>query len=245
MVDYALITCGVAIVETAAEAIKRIAEQEFETGKRYIHLAELGNLLRAAGVELPSGMRLRDVIEHHCLDHLKLLQHPDLPLVWVAVPADRDEPTDLPVPPSRRLPDEHSFLAEIHHNFLVAFCKTIDVGQNVYVRPRAPVRFFVSDGNPPPGYIEVPASLRLPGVIVSNLRAMPEDERTALASRVRRFMEQHEITETAIAKRSALEEAPRAEVRRSALERLVMAQTESVRRQLVIPAEIAVLLSRN
>jgi hypothetical protein len=135
-------------------------------------------------------------------------------------------------------------LEEIVKPVLLAFC--IDVqNQPVYIKRTRPFRYEI--GCIPPDratdYILVEPEYRRPGLRIDRLHLLPLSDRKDLESLIQKWAAVHGV-QVAQFSRIDQDEKESPEAGRTALDRLLAAQPADVAERLMIPADIAQILSR-
>lgn len=135
-------------------------------------------------------------------------------------------------------------LEEVVRPVLLAFC--IDVhDQPVYVRRVHPFRYEVGEVSPEQAsmYVLVEAEYRRPGLRVERLQSLSSVDKADLANRIQRWAVAHGLTVEQFYK-SDKDAKDVISGEGSALDRLLAAQAPDVAQRLMIPADIAQILSR-
>ena len=132
---------------------------------------------------------------------------------------------------------------------LLAFCVEGNDGGPVFLTQRPPFRYTLVTPPDPDAYYIIPADLRLPGLPLRTASRMQASDVAALGRNVRKWADQSGVALDRLTKAST-ETGENAQTQVSigtfsALDRLIAAQRPPIRPQLVIPADIAALLSRH
>jgi hypothetical protein len=135
-------------------------------------------------------------------------------------------------------------LEDIARPVLLAFC--IDArDQSVYVRRSRPFKYEI--GNLPTDraseFIHVEPEYRRPGLRIDHLQSLPVSDRRDLEGRILKWASVHGIQ---IEQFSRLDQDEKevCDTGKTALDRLLAAQPQDVAQRLMIPADIAQILSR-
>jgi len=135
-------------------------------------------------------------------------------------------------------------LEEIVKPVLLAFCINVK-NQSVYIKRTKPFRYEV--GSIPPDhatdYILVEPEYRRPGLRIDHPRLLQLSDRKDLESRIQKWAAVHGVQMEQFSKIDQ-DEKETVEAGRTALDRLLIAQPEDVARRIMIPADIAQILSR-
>ena len=135
-------------------------------------------------------------------------------------------------------------LEEVAKPVLLAFCVNIQ-NQPVYIKRTKPFRYEV--GAIPPeratDYILVEPEYRRPGLRIDHPHLLRLNDRKDLESRIQRWAAVHGLQVEQFSRIDQDEKEP-SETGRTALDRLLAAQPPDVAQRLMIPADIAQVLSR-
>ena len=178
---------------------------------------------------------------------------PDLQIVWgrrspayiaVVTPEVR---ADVEAQIADRFADEDSVpvrLEEIVKPVLLAFCVNVQ-NEPVYIKRTKPFRYEV--GSIPPDratdYILVESEYRRPGLRIDHLHLLTLSDRKDLESLIQKWAAVHGVQMEQFSRINQDEKEP-SEAGRTALDRLLTAQPPDVARRMMIPADIAQILSR-
>lgn len=143
----------------------------------------------------------------------------------------------------------HSELVEtLARPVLIAFCVRESEESPVYLTKRPPFRYTLAQPDDPDQYHVVPPKYRLPGLKLTSAAKMPASDVAALGEGIQHWADATGVAlatltkVTAEASLAAPEEVAIGTM--SALDRLIAAQRQDLRDHLVIPGDIAALLSR-
>ena len=135
-------------------------------------------------------------------------------------------------------------LEEIVKPVLLAFCVNVQ-NQPVYIKRTRPFRYEV--GSIPPDratdYILVEPEYRRPGLRIDDLHLVPLSDRKDLGSQIQKWAAVHGVQMEQFSKFDQDEKEP-SESGRTALDRLLTAQPPDIAQRMMIPADIAQILSR-
>jgi hypothetical protein len=178
---------------------------------------------------------------------------PDLQIVWdrrspayIAV-VTPDIRADVEAQIADRFADKDAVpvrLEEIVKPVLLAFCINVQ-NQPVYVKRTRPFRYEV--GSIPPDratdYILVEPEYRRPGLRIDHPHLLPLSDRKNLESLIQKWTAVHGVQVEQFSRIDQDEREP-SEAGRTALDRLLASQPPDVAQRMMIPADIAQILSR-
>lgn len=135
-------------------------------------------------------------------------------------------------------------LEDIAWPVLLAFCVDVQ-DQPVYVRRTRPFRYVTGaiQNDQVSSYILVEAEYRRPGLRIDNLQQLVLSERRDLESKIQSWAAVHGIEVDQFSKRDQDEKETSA-LGKTALDRLLAAQPQELAQRVLIPADIAQILSR-
>ena len=228
--------------EKVLEVAKGLILAHYVTSERPYLLAQLGSDLRKAGVRPPPGPLLA-LLQPLLTDGIELVRSavPSMAQAVAAVPAEKAGAIrDQLNRPSQSF--RHP-IEQLHRGILIAFCKSIDPGERMFVRTMTPVRYFVGQEAPDSSYVEVPSKYRIPGAFIPPPGDMvPAPLRSDLAERIAGW-----VAETGV-KLEPLPPTPgppAAVAAATALHRLIDAQPPALRGSMVLPLDVAELLLKH
>jgi hypothetical protein len=136
-------------------------------------------------------------------------------------------------------------LEDVVKPVLLAFCINV-VERPVYVKRTRPFRYEV--GSIPEDrageYIIVEREYRRPGLRIDNPHLLSHTDRKDLENRIQRWATVHEVSMDQFSRLAPEENEVQESQGRTALDRLLSAQVPDVAQRLMIPADIAQILSR-
>ena len=139
------------------------------------------------------------------------------------------------------------FLRGLQRAVLFAFCLAVEDGQIVSLKLQPAPGYHVGS-EVKSGYVLVDADLRMSGQSFENLDQLDASIVSALESKIRAWCERHSLTPESLVyrTRSTPQYLPMVPQKSgsSALERLYQAQVPEVASRLIIPIDIALILSR-
>ncbi len=132
---------------------------------------------------------------------------------------------------------------------LLAFCVRGAEQGPVFLSRRAPFKYTLVEPPDPQNYHVIPPALRLPGLHLMTSAKMPASDVAQLGANIQRWADANAVALASLTREVAETNRPVAEEvaigTMSALDRLIAAQRPDLRTQVVIPADIAALLSRH
>jgi hypothetical protein len=229
------------------EKIKEVVRAHYAGNRTPLLLAHLGSQIEKLQI-WPSdrGHRnLKQLITETC--------GPDLQIVWdkrspayIAV-VTPDVRAEVETQIAERLGDKDSVpvrLEDIARPVLLAFCVNVQ-NQPVYIRRTRPFRYEVGSlpADRATDYILVEPEYRRPGLRIDHPHLLALSERRDLESLIQKWAAVHGIEVEQFSKLDQDEkEGP--ESGKTALDRLLAAQPQDVAQRILIPADIAQILSR-
>ena len=214
------------------DAVKR----HYQQTERPFWLASLGSAItRATDVRLPEGVGLARFIESQTSSELSLVRDEQNPkVVAVAEVSNHGRVADQIHSSStcHRLPN-----ARVPHSLRVAFCRELAPDERIYFRVRTPFKYVIAKEQPDPSFVEIEEKYRLSGVHVTKGVPLEDDEEQRLQSSIDRWIHANRLEGAFRGRRESRS-------RETALHRLVQAQRPELQKSLVIPADIALLLSQ-
>jgi hypothetical protein len=188
---------------------------------------------------------LKQLITETCSPDLQIVRAPRSPAYIAVVTPDVRE--DVVAQIADRFADKEGApvrLEEIVKPVLLAFCVNAQ-DQPVYIKRTKPFRYEV--GSVPPDhatdYILVEPEYRRPGLRIDNPHLLSLSDRKDLESLIQKWAAVHAIQMEQFS-RFDQEEVEPLEAGRTALDRLLGAQSPDVAQRMMIPADIAQILSR-
>ncbi len=188
---------------------------------------------------------LKQLITETCTPDLQIVRAPRSPAyIAVVTPEVR---ADVEAQIANRFAEENAGpvrLEEIVKPVLLAFCVNVQ-NQPVYIKRTKPFRYEV--GSIPPDratdYILVEPEYRRPGLRIDNPHLLSLNDRKDLESLIQKWAAVHAIQVEQFSRIDRDKKEP-LEGGRTALDRLLGAQSPDVAQHMMIPADIAQILSR-
>lgn len=188
---------------------------------------------------------LKQLITETCAPDLQIVRAHRSP-AYIAVVTPDVRP-DVEAQIADRFSDKEGIpvrLEEIVKPVLLAFCVNVQ-NQPVYIKRTKPFRYEV--GSIPPDratdYILVEPEFRRPGLRIDNPHLLSLNDRKDLESLIQKWAAVHAIQVEQFS-RIDQDEKESSEAGRTALDRLLGAQSPDVAQRMMIPADIAQILSR-
>lgn len=188
---------------------------------------------------------LKQLITETCAPDLQVIRARRSPAYIAVVTPDVREDVEAQI--AERFPEEDAGpvrLEEIVKPVLLAFCVNAQ-SQPVYIKRTKPFRYEV--GSIPPDratdYVLVEPEFRRPGLRIDNPHLLPLNDRKDLESLIQKWAAVHAIQIEQFS-RIDRDENGLLEAGRTALDRLLGAQSPDVAQRMMIPADIAQILSR-
>jgi len=229
------------------EDIRLRVEQHYASSNEPLLLSDLGKDLSRSGLWPPQGETrpLANVIADLAPD-LRLVRDPDAKAYVVVVPADREELAKAAID---RRQGKH-LLRSLPRPILLAFCVDSPPGAEVYLRVEpSPPRYQVGNQPDDPAFVLVETEFRSPGVYIDDPLQLKSETADQLVRGIQGWAQKHNI---ALDKLPVVDKGPwlgysavPAAGLPNALERLYAAQSREMAGRLVVPLDIAVILSRH
>ncbi len=235
-----------ATMDSTRQAVLELAERHYDASDEPLYLAGLGQALRALKLWPVEGVQLS------LKDWLRTLE-PDIEVIQdettparvaVATPAKAKGVGEILLG-LRNL----EFLASLARPVLLAFCVRGAEDTPVFITRRSPIRYTLVQPVDPENYHSIPPASRLPGLRLTNLGKMAPGDIIRFGATVQQWAAAYGVDLGSLTREVADAQRPVAEGvavgTMSALDRLIAAQRPDLRNQVVIPADIAALLSRH
>lgn len=232
--------------------ILRKVNSHYEHSENVLLMSQLGTDLRNSDIWPQEGERrtLLDIIE--AMPELTVLRDPSQRAYAVVTPKGREHLAENEI---RKRADIRT-LRLIPRAVLLAFCIEQPPGASVFVSTSSPFRYAVGASPPDDSYVIVDEQFRMRGLFIVEIADMKQDERSELARKFLAWCQEHQIDSASFLKstrgrdpKSTTQVTPShglaSATKPNALERLIASQAPDVASKLVIPADIALLLSRS
>jgi hypothetical protein len=234
------------MTEEARQAVLELAERHYGGSDEPLYLAGVGQELRSRKLWPIEGEK------RSLKEWLKTLE-PD-----ITVLQDETTPARVAIVTSAKAQrvDEillglrnAEFLATLARPVLLAFCVRGTEAGPVFITRRPPFKYTLVPPQDGANYHVVPPEFRLPGLRLATAGKMAPSDVVQLGANIQRWAGAHAVDLGSLTREVASAEQPVAEEvaigTMSALDRLIAAQRPDLRTQVVIPADIAALLSRH
>lgn len=234
------------MTEGTRQAVLELAEQHYSKSDEPLYLAGLGQALRGRKVWPVEGetRSLKDWLKTLEPD-IKVIQDETTPArVAIAPPAKAERVGEILLGLRNA-----EFLGTLARPVLLAFCvRGIENGP-VFITRRPPFKYTLVQPEDGENYHVVPPDFRLPGLRLATLGKMAPSDVAQLGANIQRWASVRAVDLGSLSREVADVQRPMAEEvaigTMSALDRFIAAQRPDLRNQIVIPADIAALLSRH
>lgn len=175
---------------------------------------------------------------------IAIVRDPHASSFIAVVPPGQEHLADEAIARRKRL----FFVRGLPRTVLLAFGLEMAPGQHMHLRLQPRPIYQAGPEAAIEGYLRVDDDLRMPGLAIDDLAALEPAQVEALEAKVREWCERHDVPPETIGRKLA-QQAPRAPARpekmaTSALERLYAAQLPELADRLIVPIDIALMLSR-
>jgi hypothetical protein len=225
------------------EKIKTIVVEHYQADSSPLLLSDLGTQLRKAEL-WPSGgidgKPLRQYIDAAGDRDLVIVRDRNSPAYVAVATAATKEIVEQWIARRVHAASVIPNLDEIPRSVILAFCVEAGRDQSVYLTKSPPFRYEVSkpDYVDPEQSVQVEEKYRRPGLKISNLSELSATDRLDLQTRIASWSRDKNIPIETFYK-------PVPKKGANALERLLAAQPSGIAEKIVIPGDIALLLSRS
>lgn len=234
--------------------LKNKIDSHYESSSTPLYLSSLGYFIHShIGVHLQRQFKigLKNIIYNYLPEDYVLVQHPTIPQK-IAVAKDHNQETvkqQVGASPNPDFPALTSSSASSHPTNAVALAFQVlpEAGSEVYLKTEPPIFYQVSQVAPAPPFVIIDRDLSLQKEKPKYWSQLPEDEKNKIKDYIDIWCQRHNIhpDNLYIRKMRRTDKSKgSAESAVNALERLINAQDESLRSRMLIPADIAELLSR-
>ena len=225
------------------QAISSIVRQHYESSSSPLLLASLGSTLRKSGFWPEKGLptkNLREFIERGGDSNLHIIRDPNSH-ARIAV-SDEDHVSQVKQQLAQRLKvDSRLDLAKIPRSVLLAFCVNQEPDRPVFLR-KTPPHFFLLQApsvQEASSFWEISPEFRIPNLRLTDSSKLSDLDRTKLEERILSWSADVGVPLSDLQTYRASSRSG------TALQRLIDAQSEEIKKKLLIPADIAILLSEN
>ena len=230
--------------------VVKAVEDHYAESNSPLYLAELGNVFRNSGIEIPSGVRFKDYLISRFHNSFSVIQDPDIPArIAIALPGNEslirrqlaghgmDLGTDSKIDFSR-LPVA----------LLAAFCKVPLPNTQVYFRTTKPLRYETLLRPPDSSYLEIDNEFRPLSLAGKSVYELSLSEKQTIHSCVAKWADAKSIDLRSLYYDGGHARHGRKgqdrEASHNALQRLINAQEPEMRLHIKIPGDIASTLMR-
>ena len=225
------------------QAISTVVRQHYETSSSPLLLASLGSTLRKSGLWPENGLptkNLREFIERGGNPNLCIVRDPNL-TARIAV-SDEAHLAQVKQQLAQRLKVESRLdLGKIPRSVLLAFCVNQEPDRSVFLK-KTPPHFFrlqAPTEQETHSFWEISPRFRIPNLRLTDSSKLSDLDRTKLEERILSWSAEAGVP---LSDFQTYRSPSRSG---TALRRLIDAQSEEIRKKLLIPADIAILLSEN
>jgi hypothetical protein len=228
------------------QAVLELATQHYEKSDEPLYLAGLGQSLRVRNLWPVEGEKksLKEWLKSLEPD-IRVIQDETTPArVAIATPAKAERVNEILLGLQSA-----EFLATLARPVLLAFCVRGSEDGSVFITRRPPFKYTLVQPKDSENYHVVSPEFRLPGLRLATLGKMSPSDVAQLGANIQNWSRARAVDlgslthEAADAQRPVVEEVAIGTM--SALDRFIAAQRSDLRNQVVIPADIAALLSRH
>ena len=222
------------------ERIREIVSAHYERDSSPMLLADLGLNLRKSDLwkaDKANGRTLRQFIEAAHDPDLVILRDPNSPAYVAVATAAHKQGVETWIARRSQAASMVPNLEALPRSVLLAFCVKRDVGKSIFLNRYPPFKYEIGtrDGVNLEQYIEIADRYRRPGLnLLSELTA---SDRLDLQTKIAMWSKDTNIPIEAF----YVHNSKRAQ---TALDRLIAAQSEGIAEKMVIPGDIALMLSR-
>lgn len=212
------------------------------------YLAELGMFFRSKGLVVPSGVRFKDYLRSRFHGRLIVIQ-------------DEENPARIAIAPPEKEPhvrqqfagvglgmanDSTVNFARLPIALIAAFCKVPPLGSRIYFRFEKPFRYETRLEEPAGNYVEIDEKFRPSTLAGRSVRELSENDRQTIFENIGHWAEANSVDlrnlyfdRKSLSARQSGTISPNVG---NALQRLVEAQEQDMKRRIRIPGDIAVKL---
>jgi len=222
------------------DQVRQIVEEHYQKDSSPLMLSTLGARLRKDGLWEPDkakGRTLRQVLEAAHDPELVLVRDPDSPAFVAVTTSAQKKIVDAWIERRSQAATSVPSLNALPRSVLVAFCVPQEPGRAVFISKRPPFKYQIcprSEANLDE-LVEIDEKYRRPGLDVRG--ELSASDRLDLQMKITTWSKDTNIPIDSFYVRSPSQTS-------NALERLIEAQPRGVAERMVIPGDIALLLSR-
>lgn len=173
-----------------------------------------------------------------------LVRDPNATSFIAVVPPGQENLADTAIARRKQL----YFVRGLPRTVLLAFCLEMAPGQHMHLRLDPRASYQAGPEIAIEGFLPVDDDLRLPGLAIDDVASLESGQVEALEAKVREWCDRHGVPAEALGRKRSrpTPRAPAAPAQKasSALERLYAAQSPDLADRLIVPIDIALMLSR-
>lgn len=231
------------VAERLIPTMREMVREHYSSKSTPLLLSALGKMVQEKhlwqGDELER-KRLREVIEEANDPDLVIVRDPSFPAyVAVATSASKENVQQFIERRSRArttVPD----IGALPRSLVLAFCVKVEQGQRVFLRKSPPYKYTteISDGESPELYWVIDERYRRPGLRVTDIEKLAEPDRLDLQTKIATWSRDNDVQLEKLYKPLPTRHA-------NALQRFLSAQPPGIVEKLLIPGDIALILSQH
>lgn len=228
-----------------AESIAEVVRKHYATSSRPFLLSHLGSSLRQQQL-WPDAQHpkrsLRDYIQRECSETLKIVRDPKSP-ARIAV-ADNDHLGQVTTSLAPQVLSDGIDISRFPRTVLLAFCTPAQSGQPIFIKKTAPYFFQAKapELEQRDSFWQIDPEFRVSDLRLANPRKLSGDDRQRLQERISAWSLANGVPLSELQTHGKIPESSGIS---NALSRLIEAQRAEIRQQILIPADIALLLSEH
>ena len=232
-------------IDTEALILEAVTEHYREHDLPF-YLADLGQLLRDRGIEIPSGLQLKDYLASRFHGQLAVVQDHETPArIAVATPANQEKVRKR-LSRRRSSPREDSGIAfdRVSNALVAAFCKIPPPNTELYFRVVPPFRFDTFMYPPGDSYTSIGDEYRPSEFAGRSANSLTDGERQIIFGYIEKWADANSIDMESLYYDTGRRFTHK-QRQLNALERLIDAQEPEFRPRMKIPGDVALILMRH
>ena len=212
------------------------------------YLAELGLFFRSSGLIVPSGVRFKDYLKSRFHGRLVVIQDEKNPArIAIALPEKESHVRQQLADAGLGITDDSTVnYARLPVALIAAFCKIPPLGSRVYFRVEKPFRYETRVDEPAGNYVEIDERFRPSALAGRSVHELSENDRQTIFESIGNWAEANSVDlrnlyfdRTSLSVGQPGTTSPNLG---NALQRLIEAQEQDVKRRIRIPGDIAIKL---
>jgi len=223
------------------EQIIAIAKEHYSKNDKPLWLSDVGVALRTDDSRPDFGdyKTLQGVIKGAGEGNLQIVRHPEIAARIAVVTPEKRSVVEAQVVGSPLVATETSYIDQLPRAMLIAFCHR-NVEDDIYLRSEPPIRYHKGAvaGDDQSKYILIEPKFRRPGLDIARIS---DGEKVDLGKSISAWAETHKIPLSIFVDHRA---GPHF-VGANALDRFISAQDQAIINRILIPADIARILSQH